>query len=400
MVAYLPINILMKQVDSKYGCWIVGVTAFNSKYDALKFANQTNQLDVKFYFHNQIWKNFDRSLLGKNSLDLLYRERALQLREKYDHLVLHYSGGSDSHNILHTFLKNNIRLDEISVRWAKPLIDGKFYTPNNKDRSAKNAASEWDYSIKPTLDYIKSNYPDIKITIVDFTENLTRLPKSVESVEKALLEIKMYRGALGSFVQRFDPTVEVNSSIKKISKNVGHIFGIEKPMLTLKDRKIYMRFSDAALETALLVNNMIENTAELFYWSNEFPLLPLEQAYQVSLFFKNNPQYLSLLWTEKFSSSNEAAIKTSAQSEIVKKILYSSSWDFNRFQVDKPNEARSDWWHWVHSSSELEDIRKSYIEGMKNITSEFDPTSLIFSEGMPILRPLGTELFYILSLDE
>lgn len=389
----------MSVFKNKYGCWVIGSTAFDSKYDALRFANLTNQPEVKFYYHDHVWSTFDKTTLGKNSLTSLYKQRALQLREKYSHLVLHYSGGSDSHNILHTFLSNGIKLDEISVRWAKPLRDGKFYSANISDTSAKNAASEWDYSIKPTLDYITSHHPEIKITLVDFTERLNLLPTSVEHVEKTLLTLKMYRGALGSFVQRFDPLVETNSSIKKINKNVGHIFGIEKPMLTIKDNKVYLRFSDAALETSLLVNNMIENTAELFYWSPELPELPLEQAFQVASFFKSNPQYLNLLWSETFTTSAEASLKTNAQSEIVKKILYGHSWDFSRFQVSKPNEARSDWWHWVHNSNELSEIKQSYITAMKNITSDFDPRMLIFSENTPILRPLATKLFYITTLD-
>lgn len=390
----------MSAYNNKYGCWVSGGVLFDSKYEALKFANFTNQPAITFYYHNHIWERFDRSKLGKESLPSLYKSRALQLREKYDHLVLHYSGGSDSHNILHTFLSNKIPLDEVSVRWAKPLRDGKFYSPNSTDTSAKNAASEWDYSILPTLNYLKSNFPEIKITLVDFTERLTSLPQSVEDVEKSLLEIKLYRGALGSFVQRFDPLMEVNSSYKGIKKGVGHIFGIEKPMLTIKDNNIFMRFSDAALETSLLVNNMIENSSELFYWSPDFPDLPFEQAYQVAMFFKNNPQYQSLLWTETFSSSAEASIKTNAQAEIVKKILYPHSWNFNKFQVSKPNEARSDWWHWIHSSSELTRLKSSYITAMKNITSDFDQKMLIFSEDTPILRPIATKLFHVLSLDK
>ncbi len=388
----------MNSVDKKYGCWVVGHNTFDNKYDALYYANQTNQVDIKFYFHDRVWNNFDRNKLGKSKLTDLYKLRAQQLRDRYSHLVLHYSGGSDSHNILHTFLTNNIKLDEISIRWAKPLLDGKFYTPNTLDRSAKNAASEWDYAIKPTLDYLRQNHPEIKINIVDFTERLTVLPANVSAVEKTLMNLKMYRSALGSFVQRFDPEVEFKSSIKNLGNSIGHIFGIEKPMLTVIEDKIYLRFSDAALETALLINNINQETAELFYWAHDMPELTMEQAYQVALYFKNNPQFLDLLWGERVSSPGEASLKTNAQSNIVKKVLYGHSWDFNKFQVDKPNEGRSDWWHWIHNSSELENLKNSYTQAIKNITSNFDTRSLIFHEGIPILRPIPTNLFHILDL--
>ena len=54
----------------------------------------------------------------------------------------------------------------------------------------------------------------------------------------------------------------------------------------------------------------------------------------------------------------------------------------------------------MHNSKELSVIKESYITAMKNITSDFDPRMLIFSENTPILRPLATKLFHILTLDD
>ena len=42
-----------------------------------------------------------------------YRRRAQQIRDKYDYVVLLYSGGPDSNNILHAFVHNGIKIDEI-----------------------------------------------------------------------------------------------------------------------------------------------------------------------------------------------------------------------------------------------------------------------------------------------
>ena len=89
----------MSLLQRKYGCWIVGGMAFDHKMKALRYASETNNTSIEFYYHNNIWDQFDRKLLGKIPLTTLYKERAQQLRDTYDHLVLHYSGGSDSHNI-------------------------------------------------------------------------------------------------------------------------------------------------------------------------------------------------------------------------------------------------------------------------------------------------------------
>jgi hypothetical protein len=100
----------MNLLQRKYGCWIVGGIAFDHKLEALRHASNTNNSNIEFYYHNHVFDSVNRGLLGKVPLTTLYKERAEQLRDNYDYLVLHYSGGSDSHNILHTFLSNNIKL--------------------------------------------------------------------------------------------------------------------------------------------------------------------------------------------------------------------------------------------------------------------------------------------------
>jgi len=161
----------------RYGAWIVGGRQFTSKFEALHHAS-INKQPVSFYYHDKVWLSVNRSLLGRQSLTSLYRERALQLREKYDHLVLHYSGGSDSHNILHTFLSNGIKLDEVNVWWAIPLRDGKFYTIS-RIASARNGVSEWDLTIKPALDKLHALHPEIKITVTDPYANMHSIPLNV-----------------------------------------------------------------------------------------------------------------------------------------------------------------------------------------------------------------------------
>lgn len=377
----------MNLLNHKYGCWIVNGIPFKNKFEALFYANQVGAVGPSFYFHDHIWQNFDRRLLGKVPLTTLYKERAQQLRDKYNYLVLHYSGGSDSHNILDTFLTNNIKLDEVYVRWAKPLIDGKFYTPNPHDLSAKNGASEWDFTIKPVLDKLKSSNPEIKINVVDFTDKFNK-SYSVETIENRIVEMGMYRGALGSVAQRLDQSYERNITDSK-SSNIGHIFGVEKPLVLQEKNTIYMYFHDSMIENALMPNLMEEESVELFYWTPDMPLLPMEQAYQVGKFLsENHKEFLSLDYT----STYDLAFRTNLYKKlnIEKYILYKNSWDFEKFQVGKPNAARSDWWHWVHESPELLSIQTGFKIAMNNITSKIDKRMLINAEGASVLQPCKT----------
>jgi hypothetical protein len=81
------------------GYWKVKNKKFISKHEALKYASVSNEA-VHYVFFDHVWQNFDRSLLGTISLKELYKQRAQQLRDKYDYLILYFSGGADSYNVL------------------------------------------------------------------------------------------------------------------------------------------------------------------------------------------------------------------------------------------------------------------------------------------------------------
>lgn len=388
-------------LSSKYGCWAVNKKLFASKLDALKHASQTNE-SVYFYYHDHIWDNFDRTLLGKIPLTTLYKERALQLRDNYSHLILHYSGGADSHNILHTFLTNNIKLDEICVRWPKPLRDGKFYTPNTSDTSAKNAVSEWDFAIKPTLDWIASNRPDIKITITDYASNLSSKLTSINHIESRIRSMNVNRGGFATLAMWVDPNTEHTISPKTIS-NTAHIFGIDKPILILKDNNICIQFMDAVFENSLMPESKPEEKVEAFYWSPDFPILALEQAYQTALSFKYNKELMSLIENSTTLTPTDMLKRFEEQGNVQKKILYNNSWNTNTFQAGKPNLLRSDWYFWLYENQELEALRNNWSKAFSNLVEGIDQRLLLTASfenlTIPSIKPVRTKPFPILSLN-
>lgn len=370
----------MNIFNKKYGYWICNGVSFTNKLEALIYASQVNK-PVRLVYHDSIWRNFDRSQLGKYSLDYLYKQRAEQLREKYEYLILYYSGGADSHNILETFLKNKIKLDEICIKWPKPLLEGKFYQPNQVDRTARNYWSEWDYSIKPTLEKIKQTHPEIKISIKDYTNNLDNLKfeKVFDIVNHTRSGAMLYSSA-------------ISDSQFLIKKNIGHIFGVDKPLLANIKNKIYMFFSDLAL--SILQPSEIDNeSTEAFYWSPDFPILTFEMAYQVSQYYLLFPEHQKYLWFNNvFVESNT---RTQFQNDIVKKFCY-TTWD-NRFQADKPlDSARTDKWFWFFENSEFEKIVDVYQGELKNRISQISENFLdISSQLSPGVKTIIGDLFFI-----
>ena len=112
------------------GYYTVNDQRYDNKITALIRASEL-KTDVKWHYFDDIFINAHKNnVLSDTNLEDLYKIRAQQLRDSYDYLILNYSGGSDSHNILHTFLKNNIKLDCIYVQWPERLMDKGLFTVN------------------------------------------------------------------------------------------------------------------------------------------------------------------------------------------------------------------------------------------------------------------------------
>ena len=111
------------------GYYFVDREVIESKVYALIKASEKNTR-ATWWYYNEIFDNANENFkLHDASVEAMYRQRALQLRESYDYLILNYSGGADSHNILATFLKNNIKLDHIFV----PVSYTHLTLPTNRE---------------------------------------------------------------------------------------------------------------------------------------------------------------------------------------------------------------------------------------------------------------------------
>lgn len=337
-------------MSDKFGYWRVGTQRFSRKIDALLYASSINAA-VNFYYHNHIWENYDRSNLGKVSLQSLYKERALQLRDKYDYLILCYSGGADSHNILKTFLDNRIRLDEVFVKWPKPLRDGKLYTPNTTDISAKNFWSEWDFVLKPRLQWLAATHPEIKITLKDYTVGLTE--SKIKQLFDTLNFIRPGGMVYNSVISDTDKVLS--------GKSVAHIYGTDKPLLCTnptKDKLMFF-FSDVALDQVAKSDINPENS-ECFYWSPDMPSIIFEQSYKIGEYIKNNTHLKNThLWRAGLTDAEKVAAGQ-LQYDLIKTILY-DNWNPHTFQTNKPTRGdRKDKFSWFYESPEFEEARKIF----------------------------------------
>lgn len=307
----------------------VGESVHFSKMMAFIDASE-RKMPVSWHFHDELFSAIDVSSLGKLSLKELYRQRALQLRDEYDYLILNYSGGSDSGYILKTFVENGIKLDQVRVKHPFSLIDKGLHNPSAWNTKPENKLSEWDYTIKPDLDWLAKNHPEIKIQLIDWLE---------EGMDESYYHDDLFQGLyaqyfMSNILRQSNRVVDpIEKKLLEQGKKVASISGVDKPRLEADGQdNVYLEFTDGPIA---INPPTIENSTgtEHFYWSPKMPNLVFEMAYRTLQWYNDNPNHQDILYKEKWNRRYNK--RHQLMGDIIRPILY-PGWDISRFQVDKP----------------------------------------------------------------
>lgn len=336
-------------INKKLGYYIVNGIEFESKIKASIYAQSTNS-DVKWIFNNDVFENYRWEIEPKESLDELYDRRTRQLRDTYDYIMISYSGGSDSHNIVESFLRQNLHIDEIIVntmeKGNKPFT---IIDPNVRD--SKNAAAEHYLQTLPRLKEISNKSPQTKITILDMTDYLFNdwLKAGDES-----WVLDKREGLNPLNVTRFN-YIHFDETRKQFdkSKNIALILGVEKPRTFIHTNgKFYIRFTDRACNIITIENHIrdYDNTVvEYFYWAPESVDILCKQAHVIKRWLELTPEKQPY-W---FHKNMTADLYRLMHERELRPLIY-STWNNNWWQADK---ATLDWY------SEFD---AWWIEGYKN----------------------------------
>ena len=306
-----------------HGYYQVGNKNFEHKLMALIEASNTKQ-NVKWIFHDQVWEHAFKTIKPNLNLDEVYRERAQQLRDKYDYLICSYSGGSDSWTIVNTFLKHNIFLDEIYIRWPLKAVKGSrvIYTPNTIDTTAANSLSEWDFVIEKDIEIFQKVMPKTKITIYDWTEDINK-----EILESEFFVTNHFLSVWN--IKRFVTQGNLETKMLDKGRKVGVIFGIDKPILKYHNNALYMNFLDHMVALAFS-DGWKESSVEYFYWSPDMPKIIISQCAKIVNHLKQNKALLHIV------KNSNSWINYRFYNDMIKYICF-PEYDRNKFQVDKPS---------------------------------------------------------------
>lgn len=232
-----------------------------------------------FYYYDKEMSLINWKLEPTESLDLLYKKRAEYLRDQYKYIILCYSGGHDSTNMLETFYYNNIHIDEILVVGA---LSQDSYTGSDENHNG-----ELYQNVFPTLN--KLNLPNTKITVVDYTKWFDD-PNNFTAVTQFGNEWTKHMGGFKSVHTLFW------RDIKKFighsnSKETAYLMGSDKVHMSYANTPAYVFFSD--LSFLDYGNNYLdENFRRVNFYTDVHPTatdITRKQAHLVNRFYKLYP---------------------------------------------------------------------------------------------------------------
>jgi len=321
-------------INPKLGYYTCNGQTFDSKIQAYLYGAQVKQ-KVEWNFNNDLFNKHDWTIEPEETLDQLYNARARQLREQYDYIILSYSGGADSHNILMSFIRQGLHIDEIVVNTMEKA-NSKFTVVNPTILNPEHAAAEHRLNTVPRLKEVEHLIPRTKINILDLSDNLFQ---SLEVAGNAswVLDKREGLNPLGATRFNYIHFSEVRKRFDR-EKTIALILGIEKPRTMIIGNKFYTRFSDRSANIVTVAEHIKEydnSTVEFFYWSPECLPLLTKQAHVIKRWLEADPAKQKL-WT--LDSVNR--LYRTVHERILRSLLY-TTWDNNYWQADK---ATKDWY--------------------------------------------------------
>lgn len=326
-------------INKKLGYYDVDGIEFDSKIQAMYYAKSNNKT-LSWHFNDLAYKSYDWTVEPTQSLDQLYDQHARLLRDKYDYLVLSYSGGADSHNILMSFIRQGLHIDEIVVNTMEKGY-GKFVTNSTNNLSASNAGAEHDLQTMPRLKEVCNLIPNTKITICDLTEYLFEYLE--EKGDESWVFDKRESLHPASLIRfNYLHFTDVRKQFDK-DKTFGVIIGLEKPRCFIYKNKLYVNFTDRATNLTTISEHFKQypnSTIEFFYWSPDTLDMQCKQIHTIKRWLEANPN-LQHLWDAEKELSGEKAINTIklTHERLLRPLLY-STWNNQWYQADK---ALGDW---------------------------------------------------------
>ena len=351
------------QINRTLGYYLCNGIEFTSKVNALLYSKTVNQ-PVQWMFHDSVFEAYPWHIEPSLTLDELYDQRARQLRERYDYLILSFSGGSDTNNILESFIRQGLHIDEIVTNHMSEATQ-KFTLLDPSARNSANFAAEHQLQAVPRLQYIHKHMPRTKITELDVSRNVIDSLNQFDDADWVLnRNDHLSVGQL--FRYNYFHFAEIKKKFDR-GQRVGIITGTDKPKLVIQQGNFYIYFVDTLINITTVndFNKHYDNvTTEAFYWSPDCADMLCKQAHVVRRWLLANPAFIKLWINPSYMTQRLKHEK------ILRPIIY-TTWDESWFQADKS----TNWWHtefdtWFRNNPEYARQHHLWTQGIQYLAQQ------------------------------
>jgi len=318
----------------KFGYYTVGDFKTYSKVEAIELHKLTGT-HPHWNFNELAFASHDWTKEPIESLEELYAQRARQIRTDYDYVVIFYSGGADSLNIVNTFIKNNIVIDEIATynyREAESDLDSFFHS--ELTRVAYPQIKKWQDQ------GIRFRHRDIDISRASFEI----INDSQYSIDRAYYSNCAFgnNNLARSYIREHEPDYQ---KLINQGKRLGFVWGCDKPRIYKENGRFCIKFLDVIDSTisnrTQLLNREWEHD-ELFYWAPEAVDIICKQGHILKRFiekhnlFYNGHNYNDYRNTEPVPMTKDNPTDSELNFRNLINTLMYQEFDPNTFTVGKP----------------------------------------------------------------
>ena len=265
--------------QDKFGFYQVGDFRTYSKFEAIEHHTKTGK-KLHWNFNDNVYESYDWTREPQESLSELYRQRAQQLREQYDYLVLWFSGGADSTNILNSFINNDIKLDEVASFINYEATHDKFNFLN----------AEIYHVAAPVVESAKQKQPWLRHTVIDISQMTMDTFEDKASKFDWIYYLNGYVNPNCAARQDIKLTILHWTKMFDTGKKVGFIYGIDKPKISGINGKYYFAFADMVDNSVSAECQMLNREwefNELFYWAPESPKIVIKQSHVIKKYLQS-----------------------------------------------------------------------------------------------------------------
>lgn len=357
-------NLLVPFTKDRFGYYNVGQFKIYSKIEAIELQLKTG-IHPEWHFNDEEFSQYDWTVEPDIAIDELYAMRARQIRDNYDYIVLFYSSGADSTNILNTFLRHNISFEEIASLCVEKGDGGKD-THFNQEIFSR--------ALPNTLRICDSNL-GVKHRLIDMTEITAKMYDSPAAKFDFLYDNNCMfspnnraRAYLREYVDEYKDIIDSG-------RRLCFVWGCDKPRIFQQDGKLNVRFLDVidgatgAIAKIQRLNRSWEHD-ELFYWSPDLPQLIIKQAHLIMKYLKTTiPTSADFTQTgpnKSFGSIEYRGDTFYLRDHAVHRILYG----INEFHTVKPSStffSERDTW-FLKNPDHIESAR-NYMQGIDKLRS-------------------------------